>query len=113
MVAELALRVTKRNRSFTLVFGVLRGADTGAADAMVGNAMLRKDMYDGVVDVGRQVAVLRQLKDGRGPLEIPIRMQVSALGVAMVGQQADRTNRASHEFGEDVGVLRLQQSFVA
>ena len=76
------------------MFGVLRGADTGAADAMVGNAMLRRDMYDGVVDVGRQVAVLRQLKDGRGPLEIPIRMQVSALGIALT-KEVDRESRPS------------------
>ena len=42
-------------------FGVLKGGDTGAACAIIGNYALRKDKYDGLVDAGAGKAVLRNV----------------------------------------------------
>ena len=61
-------------------FGVLKGGDTGAACAIIGNYALRKDKYDGLVDVGAGKAVLRNV-DQRGDFVIPNHERAcSALG---------------------------------
>ena len=63
-------------------FGVLKGGDTGAACAIIGNYALRKDKYDGLVDVGAGKTVLRNV-DQQGDLVIPITSEPARLSAML------------------------------
>ena len=55
MMGTVVFEFSHGGRSFDLEFGVLKGGDTGSADVIVGNYVLRNDRYDGAVDVGAGV----------------------------------------------------------
>ena len=61
-------------------FGVLKGGDTGAACAIIGNYALRKDKYDGLVDMGAGKAVLRNVDQQGGLGHSDHERACSALG---------------------------------
>ena len=71
MVGTVVFEFSHEGRSFDLKFGVLKGGDTGSADMIVGNYVLRSDRYDGTVDVGAGVVTLRKV-DSRGAINIPV-----------------------------------------
>ena len=70
MMGTVVFEFSHGGRSFDLEFGVLKGGDTGSADVIVGNYVLRSDRYDGAVDVGAGVVTLRKV-DSRGGDENP------------------------------------------
>ena len=70
MMGTVVFEFSHEGRSFDLEFGVLKGGDTGSADVIVGNYVLRNDRYDGAVDVGAGVVTLRKV-DSRGVMKIP------------------------------------------
>jgi hypothetical protein len=79
MVGVVVFRREHRGRAIDLEFGVLKGGDSGAACAIIGNYALRKDKYDGLVDVKAGKAVLRTWTSGRGGAW-PFQSRASLLG---------------------------------
>ena len=70
MMGTVVFEFSHGGPSFDLELGVLKGGDTGSADVIVGNYVLRSDRYDGAVDVGAGVVTLRMV-DSRGGDENP------------------------------------------
>ena len=55
IVGTVVFEFSHGGRSLDLEFGVLKGGDTGSADVIVGNCVLRSGRYDGAVGVGAGV----------------------------------------------------------
>ena len=120
MVGVVVFRCEHRGRAIDLEFGVLKGGDTGAACAIIGNYALRKDKYDGLVDVGAGKAVLRNV-DQRGDLVIPITSEPARLSAMLaLGTEQDPEGEEDEgegeprgpELGELSGHVRLRDEFV-
>ena len=87
MVGTVVFEFSHGGRSFDLEFGVLKGGDTGSADVIVGNYVLRNDRYDGAVDVGAGVVTLRKV-DSRGVMKIPVTTELAGLASMLAAHMA-------------------------
>ena len=87
MMGTVVFEFSHGGRSFDLEFGVLKGGDTGSADVIVGNYVLRSDRYDGAVDVGAGVVTLRKV-DSRGVMKIPVTTELAGLASMLAAHMA-------------------------
>ena len=120
MVGVVVFRCEHQGRAIDLEFGVLKGGDTGAACAIIGNCALGKDKYGGLVDVGAGKAVLRNV-DQRGDLVISITSEPARLS-AMLALETEQGPEGKEdegegeprgsELGELSGHVRLRGEFV-
>ena len=97
MVGTVVFEFSHEGRSLDLEFGVLKGGDTGSADVMMGNYVLRSDKYDGAIDVGAGVVALRKVAS-RGMVKIPVTTELaglaSMLSAHMAHDEIDRDRAA-------------------
>ena len=87
MVGTVVFEFSHGGRSLDLELGVLKGGDTGSADVIVGNHVLRSDRYDGAVGVGAGVVTLHKV-DSRGVMKIPVTTELAGLASMLAAHMA-------------------------
>ena len=121
MVGTVVFGFSHGGRSLDLEFGVLKGGDTGSADVIAGNYVLRSGRYDGAVDFGAGVVTLRKV-DSRGVMQIPVTTElaglVSMLAAHMAHDGTDRDRAAGKDeaapaaFDASKGRIVLDEEFL-
>ena len=121
MMGTVVFEFSHEGRSFDLEFGVLKGGDTGSADVIVGNYVLRSDRYDGAVDVGAGVVTLRKV-DSRGVMKIPVTTELAGLAsmfAAHMAHEESECDGAAHKdeavpaaFDASKGRMILDEEFL-
>ena len=109
MVGTVVFEFSHEGRSLDLEFGVLKGGDSGSADVIVGNYVLRSDRYDGAVDVGAGVVTLRKV-DSRGVMKISVTTELVGLASMLAAHMARTRRRANLNVTRARGCVRGQVS---